>query len=199
MSIHVGCSINVHGRSMADMTGSHSVTQTAAALNLSWSQLHFLSQSGRSHWEWMGNTAFPPPCWIWSEPDLVKQSQDRKAHVGQYLNCCLTNLHPLLNVCWQCFLSYPLPCSSSNRWVAFSSLPYSAQHDLNQSCLLSVGKSCTTKIAQFLLNATYKHYRKEKNRDIPSSPGNGSSSSKLIIHSQSFSSSAPHSQRESTR
>ncbi|TNN38103.1 hypothetical protein EYF80_051728 [Liparis tanakae] len=34
---------------------------------------------------------------------------------------------------------------------------------------------------------------------VPSSPGSGSSSSKLIIHSQSFSSSGPHSQRESTR
>lgn len=27
--------------------------------------------------------------------------------------------------------SYPLSCASSNRWVAFSSLAYSAQHDFN--------------------------------------------------------------------
>lgn len=113
MSIHVVCSIHVHVRSLADMTGSHSVTHTAASSNLSWSQLHFLSQTGRPHWEWMGTTAFPPPRWIWSEPDLVKQSEDRKARVGQYLNCCLTNLHPLLmfvgNVSYLTLFPVPLP------------------------------------------------------------------------------------------
>lgn len=38
--------------------------------------------------------------------------------------------------------AYPFSCASSNRWVAFSSLAYGAQHDFNQGCLLSVCKSC---------------------------------------------------------
>lgn len=39
-------------------------------------------------------------------------------------------------------IAYPFSCASSNRWVAFSSLAYGAQHDFNQGCLLSVCKSC---------------------------------------------------------
>lgn len=51
----------------------------------------------------------------------------------------------------------------------------------------------------YLFNKLHTHDKDLNNAIIPSSPGNGSSSNKLIMHSQSFSSSAPHSQRESTK
>lgn len=129
----------------------------------------------------------------------------QKGPLGKYLNCGFTNPHSPSNICWQWFLSYPFACSSSNRWVAFGSLPYSAQHDFNQSCFLSVCESYTQygkkrgKTLSLCLFASWEKCRDVKKSDTPSSPGSGSSSSRLIIHSQSFSSSAPHSQRESTR
>lgn len=76
---------------------------------------------------------------LWQTQTVTRQ----EGPIGKDLNCGFTNPYSQLNICWQWFLSYPFACSSSNRWVAFGSLPYSAQHDFNQSCLLSVGKSCT--------------------------------------------------------
>lgn len=132
----------------------------------------------------------------------LRQLRDRKVHLENVWT--VVSLILIHRICWQWFLSYPLACSSSNRWVAFGSLPYSAQHDLNQSCLLSVCESCTQqgKKKQTLSLCSFASLQKcrdVKKRDAPSSPGSGSSSSRLIIHSQSFSSSAPHSHRESTR
>lgn len=50
----------------------------------------------------------------------------------KYLNYQLSHLD----------IAYSFSCASSNRWVAFSSLAYGAQHDFNQGCLLPVCKSC---------------------------------------------------------
>jgi len=67
------------------------------------------------------------------------------------------------------------------------------------SCL-SV-KAATTKTNKTIrmICITFVPLSRNTSDQVPSSPGNGSSSRKLIIHSQSFSSSGPHSQRESTR
>lgn len=135
----------------------------------------------------------------WSDNVSIKMSRS----VPEHGDPCLQNIRITSYLIWT--HAYSFSGASSNRWVAFSSLAYGAQHDFNQGCLLPVCKSCIIQEKKqwnnwFQLCSFYTiQVCLNGISNIPSSPGNVSSRSKLVIQSQSFSSSVPHSQRESTK
>lgn len=107
-------------------------------------------------------------------------------------------------------VSYPSARASSDGWVTLTSLSDSTEHDLNQSSFLSITESWNTHITVFkwcrlerFLAKFWSRHKKLWEIQVctfaPSSPGNGSSSNRLIILSQSFSSSDAQSHKLSTR